>query len=457
MNDQAAHRTFPLSSVKSASISLPWRFYSVEALASAGTNLMVSGIYFYTADAFHWNLRQNFLLATGQGLVYVVGALLANAIGRRMGKNSALTMVYSAMSAIALLACFCADRPATVTALLLGYSFCSAIGWPLMESLVSTGVDSHALSRRISIYNVVWAGVGALMLAIEGTLIVHWPAGVFLLPAVAHAVSALAIWTPRAEDGPAPAARRAATPRHGDADIGEGEPLPAATSVTESGHSRICTSSSDGPEPELLRVRTLALWLSRSVLPATYVAIFSLMALMPSLPVMQQIGEESRTLLSSTWMATRLLAFLLLGFGTWWHTRPRVLLVAAFIMLGAFFGVTVRPSDLFAHGSAHLDLCLMIGAQLALGAALGMIYSASLYFGMVLSDGSAEHGGYHEALIGIGFILGPGSGALAQWAFPTHGVNAGIYAVGGVVAMSVIIVALMSLRAGEKEVNAQKQ
>jgi hypothetical protein len=35
---------------------------------------------------------------------------------------------------------------------------------------------------------------------------------------------------------------------------------------------------------------------------------------------------------------------------------------------------------------------------------------------MVLSDGSTEHGGYHEALIGIGTVLGPGAGAAAQWA-----------------------------------------
>ena len=45
---------------------------------------------------------------------------------------------------------------------------------------------------------------------------------------------------------------------------------------------------------------------------------------------------------------------------------------------------------------------------------MGMIYSASLYFGMVLSDGSTEHGGYHEALIGLGSILGPGTAALTQ-------------------------------------------
>ena len=38
--------------------------------------------------------------------------------------------------------------------------------------------------------------------------------------------------------------------------------------------------------------------------------------------------------------------------------------------------------------------------------------------GMVLSEGSTEHGGYHEALIGLGSILGPGTAALTQWKWP---------------------------------------
>ena len=43
----------------------------------------------------------------------------------------------------------------------------------------------------------------------------------------------------------------------------------------------------------------------------------------------------------------------------------------------------------------------MIAWQIVLGVTMGLIYSGSLYFGMVLSEGSTEHGGYHEALIGM--------------------------------------------------------
>ena len=83
--------------------------------------------------------------------------------------------------------------------------------------------------------------------------------------------------------------------------------------------------------------------------------------------------------------------------------------------------------------------------QLLLGVALGMIYSGSLYFGMVLSDGSTEHGGYHEALIGLGTVIGPGAGALAEklgGGSPAWGVAA----VAGIIAASVVACGYVSAR-----------
>jgi hypothetical protein len=148
----------------------------------------------------------------------------------------------------------------------------------------------------------------------------------------------------------------------------------------------------------------LALWLSRIALPSTYVVIYSLSALMPLLPVMQRLDTTAQTAVGSVWMVSRWVVFWILGATVFWHTRPMMLLGAAVLMGAAFVGVT-----------APVGLMGMMGAQVLLGAALGLIYTASLYFGMVLSDGSAEHAGYHEALIGVGQVLGPGAGALTQW------------------------------------------
>jgi hypothetical protein len=112
-------------------------------------------------------------------------------------------------------------------------------------------------------------------------------------------------------------------------------------------------------------------------------------------------------------------------------------------MLAGFLG-TVLPAT--TDGSLSQILPAMIASQIVLGVSIGLIYSASLYFGMVLSHGSTEHGGYHEALIGLGQALGPLAGAAAQWKWPQSPL-AGILAVSALVSLAVLAAALAALRA----------
>jgi hypothetical protein len=137
-------------------------------------------------------------------------------------------------------------------------------------------------------------------------------------------------------------------------------------------------------------------------------------------------------------LAARTAAFVILGMTVFWHRRPMLLLWAGFLMLVSFIGVTLPPSALRSGIPWWIDLICMILCQIALGFALGMIYAASLYFGMVLSGGSTEHSGYHEALIGCGNILGPGVGAAAI-VIAGGSLWAGVTGIAGVVAISVVL------------------
>src|SRR5262249_14832660 len=93
-----------------------------------------------------------------------------------------------------------------------------------------------------------------------------------------------------------------------------------------------------------------------------------------------------------------------------------------------------------------LAISLNVLGQMGLGVSMGMIYSASLYFGMVLSDGSTEHGGYHEALIGLGQIIGPGAGAITAWGWAGNTAT-GIEAVSVVIALTILAAAGAACRA----------
>jgi MFS family permease len=248
------------------------------------------------------------------------------------------------------------------------------------------------MSRQVGAYNLTWAVAGVIAVIISGPLIEHWRAGIFLLPVMLHASTVLIMLVLLR--------------------------VPAVEEDVASTHL--------DPEPYLLRSRKLALWLSRIALPAMYVVNFGVGAILPTLPVMRQFPPTFQTLYGSVWMGARLVVFAFLGATAFWHTRPRLLLAASVGLLLAFLLVTLAPS-----------LSLMIGGQVLLGISMAMIYTASLYFGMVLSDGSTEHGGYHEALIGLGGVLGPGAGVVTQYLWPGD-VTMAIGAVAGVVALSVI-------------------
>ena len=78
------------------------------------------------------------------------------------------------------------------------------------------------------------------------------------------------------------------------------------------------------------------------------------------------------------------------------------------------------------------NLAVLIVAQFFFGGAIGLIYYSSLFYSMDASEAKSEHGGIHEAAIGLGNCVGPAIGAAAlQWV-PQ-------YADSGAIAVSVLL------------------
>ena len=393
-----------------------WPAYLTESLTSVCTTLLTIGIFFFTEHHFGWGLRQNLLLACAQGMAYVIGSLASQHVAAHFGRRRALIGVVLVLALLSLTA-WQAASPAWMVVTLVVYMFVAAMVWPALESLVcSDAADAHVMSRRVGKYNLVWSGTNAVTLAFSGAIIAYWRGGLFILPALAHVASAIVLWAVPAIDPP------------------------GAASAVASG-----SSVHEEPEPKLLAQRTLAMWLARIALPATYVIVYSLSAMMPLLPVLAPLRTSSRTAVASVWMIARLLAFVVLGMTAWWHTRPRILLMAAIVMLPAFWGVTI--SNFLDNQS--LALSTMILSQVVLGVTIGIIYAGSLYFGMVLSEGSTEHGGYHEALIGAGSVLGPGAAALTQWRWPGD-LTAGVIAVSAIIGVSIAAAAVATVLAARR-------
>jgi hypothetical protein len=92
-------------------------------------------------------------------------------------------------------------------------------------------------------------------------------------------------------------------------------------------------------------------------------------------------------------------------------------------MVASFVVILVAPS-----------LVLMLLAQLVFGATIGLMYYSSLFYAMDAHDSSSEHGGIHEAAIGIGNFIGPATGAAALWLAPQNA-TAGAWAVTGLLSL----------------------
>jgi len=155
-------------------------------------------------------------------------------------------------------------------------------------------------------------------------------------------------------------------------------------------------------------------WLAN---PFAYIACNTLLAVMPGISQRLGLSPTKVGLFCSVWFFGRFLAFALLARWGGWHYRFRWLLTA-FVMLGASFVGIVLAADLW----------IVVVAQVFFGFATGLIYYSSLFYAMDVGEASSEHGGLHEAFIGLGIFLGPAVGASALQLLPGYP-NAGAWAV----------------------------
>lgn len=372
----------------------PLLLYAAEAVNSAAGTLLTVGLLFYMTHRFGWSARENFAVAACQGTLYVIGALSAKRLAGRWKRIVALQTLYIIMPVFAISAgVFATIGWAIPTALIVAMETgMMGASWPLLESLVSAAGDPSRLSKRLGWYNIVWATTGAFALALSGSIIQHLPPwGFFGIVAVMHLSAGTTITL-----------RRFLRAR-----ITNEQAVASATSAAESPQATDASSE---------RILKLALWLSRIALPSTYVIIFSLAPALPTLYAIEKLSPALATVQCSIWFVARAVAFIVLGNTSFWRRHPVMVLAASITMLAGFLGTLTFGSLTGIDFSTAL--LLMALAQFLLGLSLGTIYACSLYFGMAISRGSTEHGGYHEALIGLGQVLGPIVGVVTQWLHP---------------------------------------
>lgn len=368
-------------------------YFVLEGVNSFATTYYFYYFYFFMEKSFGFGNRANLLLAALNGAVYALAAWGSGKFAQRFGYFSALKLGYATM-VLAIASGLVVDsawaHAAGLSLTMIGVCFV----WPSLEALVSEGETPAGLQRMIGIYNVVWAVTGALAYFSGGALMEKLGArSLFYVPTFLELFQlGLTLWLARqARHQPA-----GALPAEGIS------PTPTA------------------PKPQLSPRRAQSFlrmaWLAN---PSAYIAINTLVAVIPGIAGRLGLSTMAAGFVCSVWCFARLGAFVVLWHWNGWHYRFRWLLTSYLALIISFATILLVP---------HVGILIL--AQLILGLALGLNYYSSLFYSMDLSDTKGEHGGLHEAAIGLGNFAGPALGAASLYLLPQYA-NSSTWAVSG--------------------------
>ena len=161
-------------------------------------------------------------------------------------------------------------------------------------------------------------------------------------------------------------------------------------------HEQEAAQAAVGSEyPALLRA---ASWL----LPFSYVISATLAPVLPHRLAAVGVGA-SASFVAAIWMATRFGALLVMWRSNFWHGRWETVGAASAALVGGLALVLLASS-----------LPILIAGLLVYGAGMGLTYYTSLYYSMAIGHGAVDAGANFEALIGVGYCLGPLLGIVGQ-------------------------------------------
>ena len=348
--------------------------YTIEGLNSFAAVIFFNYLYFYFRDEFGFDNKHNLLLAAFIGFIYTLASWQGGKVSARLGYARALTTGFGFMAAGLLAGSQLHTVPGAIAAACLtNMGMC--LTWPTLEAQVSEGV---APASAVGIYNVVWASTNALAYFLGGTLIEKWGYRCIFYVPFAFMLFQLFLVS------------RLKKPSNLTAHADPDAPSPPA----EPGR----------PSPARAQSFRHMAWLAN---PFAYIAINTLLAVMPGLAAKFHLSPMLAGFTCSLWCFVRLSVFVVLWCWTAWHYRFRWLAGAFGLLILSFAAILTTP-----------NLALLLAGQVLFGAAIGLIYYSSLFYSMDASDTKSEHGGIHEAAIGLGNCTGPAVGAAALQFMP---------------------------------------
>ncbi|MBI5802131.1 MAG: hypothetical protein HZA92_15580 [Verrucomicrobia bacterium] len=344
-------------------------------------------VFFLLQQQHGFGNRENLLTCALHGLLYVPAAWAGGRFAERRGLTASMKAGFAGM-AVAMVAGGFLNSLAGVMLALVGWTIAMCFTWPALEAFATQGESGDGMKRMVGIYNVVWSGCGGVMYFAGGMVFEGLGArSLFWIPAGLFALQyALTHWL---ESQPLCSALPAPPKQQQPEEAALHQPVPPQT---------------------FLRMA----WLAN---PFAYIAINSFLAVVPGRSAELGLSVAQSGWFWAVWFLARVGSFVLLWQWGGWHYRFRWMLAAFIALIGAYAVLLLGKS-----------FTVLLAAQVVFGLATGLLYYASLFYSMDVGETKGEHGGIHEAAIGLGICLGPAVGAAALYLAPAQP-NAGAFGV----------------------------
>lgn len=382
-----------------------WVLLGLTVANSLGTGAVTNGIFFIATESLHFSRSDNFLLGIALGLTYIMGALGVGPILRRaIERHEAVShraVLNGLMMALGVL-CFVpwavlrgqdkAGGEWAMWVFTMTYSPLTGALWPIIESYLAGGRSGTSLRRAIGRFNLCWSA--AIPIAYWGMapFLDHQPLVALNVLGVFHVLSLGLIWMlPRT-----PASHR------------------------EEHHAR----TPAGYTPLLALCRVL--------LPMSYLILSVWSPYQPTAIGLLGVPVVWQTPLAATWHVSRVVMFAVLERLEGWHGRWWLPLTGAGVLVLGLIGAVGAPE----FGSGGVGITVLVVSLVGFGCGMGAIYASALYYAMSVGRAEVDAGGTHEALIGVGYTLGPALGfgvglAIDAKGFPLN-IDFGVLLVGTV-------------------------
>ncbi len=384
-----------------------WAALLFTFVANMTAAVVAIGVFFVAETGFGFGARRNLILGLVMGGTYIAGALGVGPALRAASAKIAWITARLVLAFLLIVMGLCSASMALAHEGALGaraawviwpaIGICStAMGglWPIVESYVTGGRRGDDLRRVVGWFNVTWS---------VGIVLTAW----IMAPAMRTANSALMLmlWT------------------------GIIQILTCGLLAIFSPYPAKEVHDSHPHPPVYERLLTVF----RLLLPTSYMLMYALTPLIPTLLGRLGIETEHKTLIFSVFLGARVVSFGFFGWWSGWHGRWRTpIWTTAVTLIG--FALTLLAPNL---ATACVGLALF-------GFGLGGIYTGALYYVMEVGASEVEAGGTHEALIGSGYTLGPLIGLVGLWAVQGDGGIAGRVTAEQATAVLAVVVALVA-------------